>query len=221
MAGVSLDCAACLQLAHTGGAALFPLVRKSPHLLSSAPNFPLSASAHAQQHAACWSQPLLHNAVTCLLLLQLNVKKLAELAKSSCGRKRMRLDTAAAQQQLKHLLQQEQADSGAPSEAGQQEQSQGAVKVKQEQPQSPPPAAAAVADAIKLEAGEQQQQLDVKVPLGGTQEDIGGHVSWGVVAAGNAAGCGLAPCIHSQQRFSVTCEQHLACAQRQMPKSKT
>lgn len=148
-------------------------------------------------------------ATPCLLLLQLNVKKLAELAKSSCGRKRMRLDTAAAQQQLKHLLQQEQADSGAPSEAGQQEQSQGAVKVKQEQPQSPPPAAATVADAVKLEAGEQQQQqLDVKVPLGGTQEDIGGrcrHVFWGVVAAGNAAGCGLAPCIHSQQRFSVTC----------------
>jgi hypothetical protein len=55
------------------------------------------------------------------MLLQLDVKKLAEIAKSSSGRKRMRLGTAAAHQQLKQLLQQDQTDSPQPSEATQQQ----------------------------------------------------------------------------------------------------
>lgn len=100
----------------------------------------------------------------CVLCLQLDVRKLAELAKSSCGRKRMRLDTAAAQQQLKQLLQQEQADSGQPSDT--QQQQQDGVQVKQEQTQSPL-AAAAAADGIKAEPGEQQQ--DGQQPLDGQE----------------------------------------------------
>lgn len=53
--------------------------------------------------------------------MQLDVKKLAEIAKSSSGRKRMRLGTAAAHQQLKQLLQQDQIESPQPSEATQQQ----------------------------------------------------------------------------------------------------
>lgn len=92
------------------------------------------------------------------------MRKLAELAKSSSGHKRMRLDTAAAQQQLKQLLQQEQADSEQPSDAVQQADG---VHVKQEQQEQSTLDAAAAADGIKLEPAAAGEQQDPNAPLEG------------------------------------------------------
>jgi hypothetical protein len=118
--------------------------------------------------------PALHcHCVYSITPIQFDVKKLAELAKSSSGHKRMRLDTAAAQQQLKQLLQQEQADLEQPSDEAQQASS---VLVKQEQQEQSALDAAAAADGIKLEpaaagqnaaAGEQQ---DLNVPPDGAYQ---------------------------------------------------
>lgn len=129
----------------------------------------------------------------------LDVKKLAELAKSSCGRKRMRLDMAAAQQQLKQLLQQDQADSEQPSEQQQQPPEPGDVQVKQEQPQQEGQsrlAAAAAADGIKLEdaaaaAGAQQQQ-DLGADGSPAGQSGHGKVSFRQRAAGEAAAAAAA-----------------------------
>lgn len=76
----------------------------------------------------------------------------------------MRLDTAAAQQQLKQLLQQEQADSEQPSDAVQQADG---VLVKQEQQGQSALDAAAAADGIKLEPGAAGQTAPA-----GEQQDL-------------------------------------------------
>lgn len=120
----------------------------------------------------------------CVCHTQLDIKKLAELAKSSSGRKRMRLDTAAAAQQLKQLLQRDDNAAGsAQQQAADEQQAAGGVQVKHEPQQTAeqsPLAAAAAADGIKQEgdaaaAGAQGQ--DVKPAADAAQQEIGALLS--------------------------------------------
>jgi hypothetical protein len=63
-----------------------------------------------------------------LVALQLDLHKLAALAKGSCGRKRMRLEDTVAQHQ-----QEQQAAGQLKQEPGSEQQQQGDVDIKQEQ----------------------------------------------------------------------------------------